>query len=57
MYSLYRTEPKARMIAIIPATLSADHAESIQSMGFDTLIVKVSSHYLMVHGCEKETQE
>lgn len=57
MYSLYRTEPKARMIAIIPDTFSADNADLIQSIGLDTLVVKVSSHYSKICGCEKETQE
>lgn len=57
MYSLYRTEPKARMIAIIPDTFSADNADLIQSIGLDTLVVKVSSHYSRIRGCEKEIHD
>lgn len=42
MYSLYKTHPQARMVAIIPDTFSDDNATSIQSIGLDTAVIKVS---------------
>lgn len=42
MYSLYKTRPQARMVAIVPDTFSEDNATSLQSIGLDTVVIKVS---------------
>ncbi|CDH55749.1 alpha--n-acetylglucosaminyltransferase extl3isoform 1 [Lichtheimia corymbifera JMRC:FSU:9682] len=43
LYSLYKTHPQARIVAIIPDTFSEDNATSIQSIGLNTAVIKAPS--------------